>query len=96
MYLSDREMAHAILCGRLIVEPPTKIGPTSIDLHLDSFDQARVWDIDALREHNKSHGLRGAELRIAQIVSDHFDLFQREFPLHWRFAFHRQAAVALA
>jgi len=68
MYLSDREMSHAILCGRLIVEPPTKIGPTSIDLHLDSFDQARVWDIDALREHNKSHGLRGVELRIAQIV----------------------------
>jgi dCTP deaminase len=67
MYLSDREMAKAIRTGRLIVDPPTKIGPTSIDLHLDSTKEARVWDIDKLREHNRDHGLRGMELRIAQI-----------------------------
>ena len=67
MYLSDREMAEAIRTGRLIVDPPTKIGPTSIDLHLDSIKAARVWDIEKFAEHNKIHGLRGIELRIAQI-----------------------------
>ena len=67
MYLSDREMAEAIRTGGLIVDPPTKIGPTSIDLHLDSIKAARVWDIEKLKEHNRDHGLRGIELRIAQI-----------------------------
>src|SRR5258706_927326 len=67
MYLSCREMAEAIRAGRLIVNPPTKIGPTSIDLHLDSIKAARVWDIEKLTEHNKIHGLRAIELRIAQI-----------------------------
>jgi len=66
MFLSDREMAHAISCGRLIVNPPTKIGPTSIDLHLDKVEEAKVWDIDALRRQNREHGLPEFELRVAQ------------------------------
>ena len=65
MYLSDREMEYAIRCGRLIVEPPTKIGPTSIDLHLDKVEQARVWDIDKFRDHNRSHGNPDTEIRIS-------------------------------
>ena len=37
MYLSDRDLQHAIETGRLIVEPkPKTIDSTSIDLHLDS------------------------------------------------------------
>jgi dCTP deaminase len=66
MFLSDREMEHAIRCGRLIVEPPTKIGPTSIDLHLDSVEEAKVWDIEKLKRLNKDHGLPPLELRVAQ------------------------------
>ncbi len=65
MYLSDREMAHAITCGRLIVDPPTKIGPTSIDLHLDVVEQARIWDMAKYREHNRDHGLPESEIRIS-------------------------------
>lgn len=67
MYLSDREMEYAIKCGRLIVDPPTQIGPTSIDLHLDSVEQAKIWDIAKLRAHNKTHGLPLTELRISKI-----------------------------
>jgi dCTP deaminase len=65
MYLSDREMAYAIRCGRLIVEPPTKIGPTSIDLHLDKVEQARVWNMDEYRKHNEAHGHPPTEIRIS-------------------------------
>jgi dCTP deaminase len=65
MYLSDREMAHAIHCGRLIVEPPTKIGPTSIDLHLDRVEEARIWDMEKYRTHNEQHGLPATEIRIS-------------------------------
>src|SRR5215212_9224687 len=65
MYLSDREMEHAIKCGRLIVDPPTKIGPTSIDLHLDKVEQARIWDIEKFRRHNVAHGLPPTETRIS-------------------------------
>ncbi len=64
MYLSDREMAHAIKCGRLIVDPSTQIGPTSIDLHLDRVEQAKVWDIAGYREHNRLHGNPLSEIRI--------------------------------
>jgi deoxycytidine triphosphate deaminase len=65
MYLSDREMEYAIKCGRLIVDPPTKIGATSIDLHLDKVEQARIWDIDKYRDHNIKHGLPDTEIRIS-------------------------------
>jgi dCTP deaminase len=65
MYLSDREMAHAIKCGRLIVEPPTKIGPTSIDLHLDKVEEAKIWDIEKFRANNRNHGNPPSELRIS-------------------------------
>lgn len=54
MYLSDRDLLQAIQIGALIVDPkPERLGPTSIDLHLDTIDQARVWDLDALTEHNE-------------------------------------------
>ena len=64
MYLSDREMEYAIRCGRLIVDPPTKIGPTSIDLHLDVVEQAKIWDIEKYRQNNTDHGHPPTEIRI--------------------------------
>jgi deoxycytidine triphosphate deaminase len=49
MFLSDRDLLWAIAHGQLIVIPPPdkpkQIGPTSIDLHLDRIEEAKVWDI---------------------------------------------------
>lgn len=67
MFLSDRDLRWAIETGRLIVEPrPKTIDPTSIDLHLDSADQAKRWDMDALARSNRTHGNRETELRIGK------------------------------
>jgi hypothetical protein len=68
MYLSDRDMHAAIAAGKLILSPSTEVGPSSIDLHLDSIDEARIWDVDALTQHNRDHGLSDRELRISRIV----------------------------
>lgn len=66
MFLSDREMAEAIANGQLIIKPPTEIGPTSIDLHLDDINQAKIWDTEKLARWNTDHGLTPRELRIGQ------------------------------
>jgi dCTP deaminase len=66
MFLSDREMHYAISCGRLIVLPETEIGPTSIDLHLDSVEEAKVWNTEKLAQRNQNHGLPARELRVSQ------------------------------
>src|SRR5262249_38516579 len=67
MYLSNRDLRWAIECGRLIVDPlPSQIDPTSIDLHLDSVDQAKVWDIERYRQDNAAAGHRSLELRIGK------------------------------
>jgi dCTP deaminase len=67
MYLSDRDLRWAIECGRLIVEPkPDKIDSTSIDLHLDSVDQAKIWNIAAFRESGEIEGHEPYELRIGK------------------------------
>src|SRR5438128_206645 len=48
MYLSDRDARLAITTGLLIFRPdPTDIDTSSIDLHLDHIDEARVWDVAA-------------------------------------------------
>lgn len=59
MYLSDRDLAWAITQGQLIVtgaKNPLLIGPTSIDLHLDRVEEAKVWDIPKFRERTASLG----------------------------------------
>jgi len=67
MYLSDRDLRWAIECGKLIVDPrPDKIDSTSIDLHLDSIDQAKVWDIEAFRHAKAVDGHEPCELRIGK------------------------------
>ena len=67
MYLSDRELREAINNGTLIVDPVGEIGPSSIDIHLDDVEQARVWDMEKLLEHNRDHGLNERELRVSRI-----------------------------
>lgn len=67
MYLSDRDLSWAIERGTLIVEPkPTKIDPTSIDLHLDSIDQAKIWDVAAYNQDSAIAGHNPNELRIGK------------------------------
>lgn len=69
MYLSDVDLRQAVQCGDLIVEPlpDEEIGATSIDLHLDSIEQAQVWDFEALAKHNKDLGHPPKELHIARM-----------------------------
>lgn len=67
MYLSDRDLRWAIEQGNLIVDPkPTKIDPSSIDLHLDSFENAKIWDIDAYNRDQTIAGAEPFELRIGK------------------------------
>ena len=57
MYLSDRDLEFAIKNGQLIVDPPPKeYDTTSIDLHLDSVDEARIWDVDKYAKSQATDG----------------------------------------
>jgi deoxycytidine triphosphate deaminase len=69
VYLSDVDLRQAVLCGDLIVEPlpDQEIGATSIDLHLDSIEQAQVWNLEALAKHNKDLGHPPNELHVARM-----------------------------
>lgn len=69
MYLSDVDLRLAVECGDLIVKPPPteKIGPTSIELHLDSVEEAKVWNCEAIVKHNEDHGHKAKELNIARM-----------------------------
>jgi len=42
MYLSDRDIKWTIDKGQLIIEPPSIVSPTSIDLHLDRVEEAQM------------------------------------------------------
>jgi deoxycytidine triphosphate deaminase len=67
MYLSDRDLKKAIKTGKLIVEPkPEHFDPTSIDLHLDSVEQAKVWYIENFADDRASGGDQPKELRIGK------------------------------
>lgn len=73
MYLSDRDLAWAIKCGRLIIKPePKKIDATSIDLHLDSVEKARVWDIASFESDKSDSGDEARELRTSKINYKNF------------------------
>jgi dCTP deaminase len=77
MFLSDRDLRWALAQGQLLVLPypgePRQIGPTSIDLHLDRVEEAKVWDIPKFRNRNRIHGLGDApELRIGTFKYDEF------------------------
>ena len=73
MYLSDRDLEWAIACGRLIIDPrPCKIDATSIDLHLDEADKARIWDISKFESENNDSGNEGKELRTSKINYKNF------------------------
>lgn len=71
MYLSNRDIKWAIDGGRLIVKPkPDDLGKgydeTSIDLHLDKVEEAKIWDIDALTRSESARGGSGPEVHIGR------------------------------
>ncbi len=58
MYLSDRDLEYVVDRGDLIVTPrPKEFGPGSIDLHLDTVDEARVWSSSLHDESLKGQGI---------------------------------------
>lgn len=68
MFLSDRDLKWNIQAGRLIVEPrPEKYDSTSIDLHLDSTKEARVWDLEGFNSQTSQGMGRPNELRVGQV-----------------------------
>lgn len=65
MYLSNRDIREAITTGKLIFRPrPTKIDPTSVDLHLDHIKAAKVWNVAQLAKDHKISGITEPELRL--------------------------------
>jgi deoxycytidine triphosphate deaminase len=76
VYQSDRDIRWAIEKGLLIVDPISKIDPTSIDLHLDSIDQAKVWDVDKLRRDLAKSGVKEAEVHLGDF---HYAQFAAEY-----------------
>ena len=46
MYLSDRDLEYAVERTDLIIDPrPRVFGPSGIDLHLDTIEEAKVWNV---------------------------------------------------
>jgi deoxycytidine triphosphate deaminase len=71
MYLSNRDIKWAIDCGHLIVEPGPEAfrggyDESSIDLHLDDIQEAKIWDIDALQEAEEARGSGQPEVHIGR------------------------------
>ena len=67
MFLSNRDLKYAIETERLIVKPEPKdenISESSIDLHLDSINEAKIWDIEKYQNDLKTHGKEHPELHL--------------------------------
>ncbi len=58
MYLSDRDLEYAVDRGDLIVIPrPPEFGPSGIDLHLDTIEEAKGWNFSLHEESLKGKGV---------------------------------------
>jgi dCTP deaminase len=67
MYLSDRDIRWALDKGLLIIDPPPpKIDPTSVDLHLDNIQYAKIWDMRRYQSDQKDFGQRNPEIRLGE------------------------------
>jgi dCTP deaminase len=67
MYLSNVDIKQEIEAGRLIFDPPPqKIDPTSIDLHLDRIEEARIWNLQKFLDKQREQGEDRPELRIGK------------------------------
>lgn len=76
MYLSDRDLKFAVETGQLIVNPaPTEYDTTSIDLHLDKVNEAKVWNVEAFKKKQESAG-NESWLRVGKY---NYRMFSQEF-----------------
>ncbi len=67
MFLSDRDLRLALQSRQLIVDPPPQvIDTTSIDVHLDHIDHARVWDVPTFAAEQKEAGIHPPLLMIGK------------------------------
>jgi dCTP deaminase len=67
MYLSDRDLEYAVQTRQLIVDPaPTEYDTTSIDLHLDRADRAKVWNVAAFEKQQGGAGHVPATVRVGR------------------------------
>lgn len=71
MFQSNRDIRWAVQCTQLIVDPPpgtwnAGYDESSIDLHLDSIQEARIWDIATFQRDQAGQGLRGPELHLGR------------------------------
>jgi dCTP deaminase len=91
MYLSDRDLEYAVQTGQLIVDPPpTAYDSTSIDLHLDSTDKARVWDAAAFEQKQKEAGVDPAVVRLGSFAYQVFSVeYTRPVPADRTALVHR-------
>src|SRR5205814_1413130 len=79
MYLSDRDLGWAIEKGLLIVDPPPqRLDPTSIDIHLDHVDQAKIWDTQKFIDREKA---RGADEPEVHLGSFSYGQFSKEYQI---------------
>lgn len=78
MYLSNRDIKWAIESGKLIVDPPPHVfncgyDETSIDLHLDDIEHAKIWDVEKLKKEQDQQGnLGGPFLHLGAFQWEHF------------------------
>jgi dCTP deaminase len=74
MFLSNRDLKQAIESGELICEPtPQDYGDSSIDLHLDKVDEAKIWSLEKFKEANGASG-HGTTLRIGEFDYGKFSI----------------------
>lgn len=64
MYLSDRDIRWAIATGGLILPNESKVDPTSVDLHLDTVEQAKIWDVAKFQSDLSKGGTTSPELML--------------------------------
>lgn len=76
MYLSDRDLKFAVETGQLIVDPaPIEFDTTSIDLHLDNVNEAKVWNVEEFKRKQANSG-NDEWLRVGKYK---FRTFSKEF-----------------
>jgi deoxycytidine triphosphate deaminase len=76
MYLSDRDIRWAVDKGLLIIDPLANgldgVDPTSVDLHLDRVEEAKVWDLPRFSQDQGLQGTREPELRLGSFMYKQF------------------------
>lgn len=76
MYLSDRDLKFAVETGQLIVNPaPEEYDTTSIDLHLDNVNEAKIWNVAEFKRKQESTG-NDSWLRVGKYK---YRIFSQEF-----------------